>query len=47
LQDVIAGHVQMMFATASSVVSHIKEGQLRPLAVTTLANLCSAGHSDR
>jgi tripartite-type tricarboxylate transporter receptor subunit TctC len=36
LQDVIAGHVQMMFATASSVVSHIKEGQLRPLAVTTL-----------
>src|SRR6202022_139995 len=36
LQDVIAGHVQMMFATASSVVSHIKDGQLRPLAVTTL-----------
>ena len=36
LQDVIAGHVQMMFATASSVVAHIQEGQLRPLAVTTL-----------
>jgi tripartite-type tricarboxylate transporter receptor subunit TctC len=36
LQDVIAGHVQMMFATASSVVSHIKEGKVRPLAVTTL-----------
>ena len=32
----IAGHVQMMFATASSVVSHIREGRLRPLAVTTL-----------
>jgi len=36
LQDVVAGHVQMMFATASSVVSHIREGRLRPLAVTTL-----------
>src|SRR5207249_10684320 len=36
LQDVIAGHVDMMFATASSVVSHIQEGQLLPLAVTTL-----------
>ena len=36
LQDVIAGHVDMMFATASSVVSHIKEGQVRALAVTTL-----------
>jgi tripartite-type tricarboxylate transporter receptor subunit TctC len=28
--------VQMMFATASSVVSHIREGRVRPLAVTTL-----------
>jgi tripartite-type tricarboxylate transporter receptor subunit TctC len=36
LQDVIAGHVQMMFATASSVVPHIKEGKVRALAVTTL-----------
>jgi tripartite-type tricarboxylate transporter receptor subunit TctC len=36
LQDVIAGHVQMMFATASSVVSHIREGRVRPLAATTL-----------
>jgi len=36
LQDVIAGHVQMMFATASSVVPHIRDGKLRPLAVTTL-----------
>jgi tripartite-type tricarboxylate transporter receptor subunit TctC len=24
LQDVIAGHVQMMFATASSVVAHVR-----------------------
>src|SRR6266566_8414027 len=36
LQDVIAGHVQMMFATASSVVPHIQEGTVRPLAVATL-----------
>jgi len=32
----IAVHVQMMFATASSVVPHIKEGRVRALAVTTL-----------
>ena len=36
LQDVIAGHVQMMFATSASVVGHLKSGLLRPLAVTTL-----------
>jgi tripartite-type tricarboxylate transporter receptor subunit TctC len=36
LQDVIAGHVQMMFATASSVVSHMQDGKVRPLAVATL-----------
>src|SRR5436853_347474 len=35
LQDVIAGHVQLMFATASSVVPHIREGKVRALAVTT------------
>jgi tripartite-type tricarboxylate transporter receptor subunit TctC len=35
LQDVIAGHVHMMFATAASVVAHVKEGKVRPLAVTT------------
>jgi len=36
LQDVIAGHVQMMFATAASVLGHIRNGLVRPLAVTTL-----------
>src|SRR5437868_15211554 len=36
LQDVIAGHVQMMFATAASVVPHIQDGKLRALAVATL-----------
>ncbi len=36
LQDVIAGHNQLMFATAASVVGHIKGGKVRALAVTTL-----------
>src|SRR3954453_11861735 len=36
LQDVIAGHVQMIVATAASVVGHIRDGLVRPLAVTTL-----------
>src|ERR1700730_17284590 len=36
LQDVISGHVQMMFATAASAVGHVKDGLVRPLAVTTL-----------
>ena len=36
LQDVIAGHVQMMFATASSVVPHIRERKVRALGVATL-----------
>jgi tripartite-type tricarboxylate transporter receptor subunit TctC len=34
--DVIAGHVQMMFATASSVVPHIRDGMVRALAVASL-----------
>jgi tripartite-type tricarboxylate transporter receptor subunit TctC len=36
LQDVVAGRDQMMFATAASVVGHIKAGQVQALAVTTL-----------
>jgi tripartite-type tricarboxylate transporter receptor subunit TctC len=36
LQDVIAGHIQLMFATSASVVSFIQAGTLKPLAVTTL-----------
>src|SRR5437764_320627 len=35
LHDVVADHVQMMFATAASVVGLIKDGKVRPLAVTT------------
>src|SRR6202045_616884 len=36
LEDVIAGRVQVMFATSASVIGHIRAGQVRPLAVTTL-----------
>jgi tripartite-type tricarboxylate transporter receptor subunit TctC len=36
LQDVIAGHDQMMFATAASVIGHIEGGRVRALAFTTL-----------
>jgi tripartite-type tricarboxylate transporter receptor subunit TctC len=36
LQDVVAGHVQMMFATAASAVGLIRNGKVRALAVTTL-----------
>lgn len=35
LQDLIAGHVQLMFATSASVVPFIKAGTLKALAVTT------------
>jgi tripartite-type tricarboxylate transporter receptor subunit TctC len=36
LQDLIAGHVQLMFATSASVIGFLKSATLRPLAVTTL-----------
>ena len=36
LQDLIAGQMQMMFATAASVAGFIKAGTVRPLAVTSL-----------
>lgn len=36
LTDVIAGHVQLMFATAASVVPHIQSGKVRALAVTPI-----------
>jgi tripartite-type tricarboxylate transporter receptor subunit TctC len=36
LRDVIAGHVQVMFATAASVVPHIRSGKVRALAVTPI-----------
>ncbi len=35
LTDVIAGQVQMMFASSASVIPYVKAGRLRALAVTT------------
>jgi tripartite-type tricarboxylate transporter receptor subunit TctC len=35
LHDVIAGHVQMMFAPAATVFGLVREGKVRALAVTT------------
>jgi len=36
LNDVIAGQVQLMFASAPTIAAHIKSGRLRALAVTSL-----------
>src|SRR4029077_10737754 len=44
LQDVIAGHDQMMFATAASVVGQINGGQVRALAVATLKRTTVLSH---
>jgi tripartite-type tricarboxylate transporter receptor subunit TctC len=35
LQDLIGGRIDMLFATAASVVGYVRSGTLRPLAVTT------------
>ena len=35
LTDVVAGQVQLMFATSASAIPYIKQGRLRALAVTT------------
>jgi tripartite-type tricarboxylate transporter receptor subunit TctC len=39
LTDLIGGHLQVMFDAASSSMSYIRAGQLRPLAVTTAQRL--------
>ena len=33
--DLLAGNIQLIFATAASAVGHIKAGKIRPIAVTT------------
>ena len=35
LQDVVGGHVQMMFAPAALVASHVRAGRLRALGIAT------------
>jgi len=37
LTDLLGGTVQVMFATMSSSIEHVRSGKLRPLAVTTAA----------
>jgi tripartite-type tricarboxylate transporter receptor subunit TctC len=37
--DLVAGHLQVIFAPVSESIQHIKAGQLRALAVTTAARL--------
>jgi len=37
--DLIAGHVQVIFAPVSEAIQHIKSGKLRALAVTTASRL--------
>jgi tripartite-type tricarboxylate transporter receptor subunit TctC len=39
LQELIGGQTQMMFATAASVVGHIRGGTVRPIAVTQLTRI--------
>lgn len=34
--DLLAGHVQCVFATAATAIPHIKAGKIRPLGVTTI-----------
>jgi tripartite-type tricarboxylate transporter receptor subunit TctC len=39
LVDLIAGHVNMMFATSASVIPFIKDRRVKPIAVTSLQRL--------
>jgi tripartite-type tricarboxylate transporter receptor subunit TctC len=42
LNDVVAGHVNLMFADPSSAVAQIREGKVRPLGVSSLRRLPTA-----
>lgn len=39
LNDLVAGHVDVMFVTFSSAIGHVKSGKLKALAVTTRSRL--------
>ena len=39
LVDLIAGHINMMFATSASVIPFIKDKRVKPIAVTSLQRL--------
>jgi tripartite-type tricarboxylate transporter receptor subunit TctC len=38
INELIAGHVQVMFSSASGVMAHVRAGRLRALAVTSLTH---------
>jgi len=42
LNDVVAGHVNLMFADPSSAVAQIREGRVRPLGVSSLKRMPTA-----
>jgi tripartite-type tricarboxylate transporter receptor subunit TctC len=42
MNDVVAGHVQMMFADPGSALPQVREGKVRALGVTSLVPLPSA-----
>ena len=42
LNDVVAGHVNLMFADPASAVAQIREGRVRPLGVTSLMRIPTA-----
>ncbi len=42
LNDVVAGHVQLVFADPSSAIQQIKAGRVRPLGITSKVRLPSA-----
>ena len=42
LNDVVAGHVQLVFADPSSAMQQIKAGRVRPLGITSTVRLPSA-----
>jgi tripartite-type tricarboxylate transporter receptor subunit TctC len=39
INDLLSGHLQVIFAPVAEAIPHIKAGKLRPLAVTTAARL--------
>jgi len=39
MSDVVAGHVQLIFADPASAVAQIKEGKVRPLGVSSLTRV--------
>jgi tripartite-type tricarboxylate transporter receptor subunit TctC len=41
LNDLLGGHVQMFFSTPSSMVAHVRNGKLKPIATTNATRLAA------